>query len=84
MDKAIDGLCGTTRLTADMHIFIQKTKFIHLKYRILYVLKLVLIPTDWGSEKMLCIWPDQNRQLNQIHETNGSQVAEDREGKPCH
>ena len=38
-----------------MHIFIQKTKFIHLKYRILYVLKLVLIPTDWGSEKMLCM-----------------------------
>ena len=63
-----------------MHIYFRN-QLVHFKNnRILNVLKLMLIPSDWGSEKKLCIWPDQNRQLNQIHETNGSQVAEDREG----
>ena len=61
-------------------ISLFKNQFIHLKISHSVCTKAVLIPTDWGSEKMLCILPDQNRQLNQINETNGCQVAEDREG----
>ena len=67
MSADFDG-CERTSLPGGRHAYLY-SKPIHTfeNNRILYVLKHVLIPTDWAA-KELCIWPDQeNRQLNQIN-----------------